>query len=52
MVISVHLDGGIRYMKWGDTMDTQERDLPDCTVPVFETWEHQKLPHDSQTQDQ
>jgi len=38
-------------MKLGDTMGKQERDLSDCTVPVFEIWEHQELPHDSNTQD-
>ena len=43
VVISVHLDGRSRFMKWGDTMDKQEHDLSDCTVPVYETRKHHEL---------
>jgi len=39
-------------MKRRDTMDRKERDLSDSTVPFCEIWEHQELPHDSQTQHQ
>ena len=52
MVISVHLDGWSRLMKWRDTMEKEECDLSDSTVPLFEVWEHQELTHNSQTQDQ
>ena len=51
MVISVYLDG-IRFMKWRETMDKEERDLSDSTVALFEIWEHQELSNGSQTQDQ
>jgi len=39
-------------MKWRDTMEKEECDLSDSTVPLFEVWEHQELTHNSQTQDQ